>query len=190
MRGGSSGSLNEEGQIVLRCRTKEDRARSFHTRTQEASSPMGTLPCTSGFPTGSTGLAVLLPAPATRLERWMSKARPPKVAWVDWSWSLTVCGGVFLGLDAVTGEVAMVGDVFGAPIATRLPVEERRGYLSLRCGVCGRGLARNALLVADVRGGGVRIGCTRCLPPPPGENAPTPAEVRASLEATSWAAGR
>lgn len=191
VRGGSSGSLNDGRQIVLRCRTKEDRARSFRTRTPDISAPLSFLPYNGG-PTGSTGLAVLLPRLALRMDRraMASRTLDARQEWRDWSWGLERAGLVHTHLDPVLGSVLMVGEVRTVPLAEQFATVIDRGFVSLVCLLCGGNLSANALLVADVRGGGVRIGCTRCLPPPPGENAPTPAEVRASLEATSWGAGR
>lgn len=87
-------------------------------------------------------------------------------------------------LDPVVGSILMRGEVFAVPIAEQFGTVLDRGFVSLVCPLCNGNLLFDALLVADARRGGVRIGCTRCLPPPPGDEAPTPAEVRASLEAS------
>ncbi len=135
-------------------------------------------------PTGPTSIAVLMPTIATRRELWTRAEPTQKAVWYDWSWGLSPRGIVAFHLDLVRASIVMEGDVLDEPVLTELGVEMRRGYAALLCPMCRRGLAKNGLLLAR-RSRVVEFGCTRCVAPPPNDEAPSPAEVRAALEALS-----
>ena len=143
--------------------------------------PMDLRPYTQG-PTGPTRIAVLNPVTPTRLERWTAPAKTKKTPVYDWSWNMFHVGDVAFRLDPASASMVMAGNILDEPVRVELGVDIRRGFVALLCPMCRKGLASDGLLVAR-RTRVLELGCTRCLPPPPGDEAPSPAEVRAALEA-------
>lgn len=135
-------------------------------------------------PTGPTRIAVLMPRVGLRLERRRAAYHTLRgqLTWRDWSWNVFHAGDTDVVVDPATAAMVMTGEVLDQPVRVELGVDIRRGFVALLCPMCRRGLAADGLLVAR-RTNVLEFGCTRCLAPPPGDEAPSPAEVRAALEA-------
>lgn len=97
-----------------------------------------------------------------------------------WDWGFQSVGAYTIELDPVTSVVTVTGHVDGAPFEIAFPLRVlASGASVLACPTCGKNMQRR-LLVLTQEGA---AGCSVCFPPP--DKAPSPAEVRAALEATS-----
>lgn len=97
-----------------------------------------------------------------------------------WDWGFQAVGAYTIELDPVTSVVTVTGHVDGCPFEIAFPMRVlASGSSALACPTCGKNMRRK-LLVLTQEGA---AGCSVCFPPP--DKAPSPAEVRAALEATS-----
>ena len=137
-------------------------------------------------PTGPTRIAVIMPRVVLRVERRTQSMHVLDgfTWWRDWSWGLSLVGCTAFRFDIIGASLHLAGDVLDVPVRVELGMEIRRGFVAPVCPMCRRGLASDGLLTARVVGS-VQMGCTRCVAPPPNDEAPSPAEVRAALEALS-----
>lgn len=97
-----------------------------------------------------------------------------------WDWSFAPVGAYTVELDPLTSVVTVTGHVDGCPFEIAFPMRVlASGSSALVCPTCGKNMRRK-LLVLTQEGA---AGCSVCFPPP--DKAPSPAEVRSALEATS-----
>ena len=135
-------------------------------------------------PTGTTGPSI--PVASIELNFALKQARavtaterPLPVR--SWAWSFESVGTCTWELDAVDRSLTLTGHVQGNPFEVVLPLETTAtGAGVVRCPTCGAACSHATLLVLTAEMG---AGCSRCFPPP--KNMPSPAEMRAALEATS-----
>lgn len=88
-------------------------------------------------------------------------------------------------LDMVLGVARLEGVVLGLVLDGCLTYEAARSRLMPLCPLCNRRLCKRGFLLAEKAGGRLRVGCSRCVPPPASKDLPSVVEVRAALEALS-----
>lgn len=88
-------------------------------------------------------------------------------------------------LDPVLGVARLEGVVLGLVLDGCFTYEPSAGKLMLLCPLCNRRLCKRGFLLAEKAGGRLRVGCSRCVPPPASKDLPSVVEVRAALEALS-----
>jgi len=124
------------------------------------------------------GVIDLVPAFKHVRARAVSGARYRPVR--AWDWGFQVVGAYTVEVDPVTCMVTVTGHVDGVPFEIAFPMQVlATGASALLCPTCGKNMQRRLLILTQEGA----AGCSVCFPPP--DKAPSPAEVRASLEATS-----
>jgi hypothetical protein len=105
--------------------------------------------------------------------------------WRTWDWTMAEVGRSVFALALVLGEARLEGVVSGLVLDRCLTYEAARARLMPLCPLCSRRLCKRGFLLAEKAGGRLRVGCSRCVPPPASKDLPSAVEVRAALEALS-----
>ena len=107
------------------------------------------------------------------------------MTWRTWDWTMSEAGRCAFELDPVLGAARFEGVVSGLVLDGCLTYEPSAGKLVLLCPLCNRRLCKRGFLLAEKAGGRLRVGCSRCVPPPALKDMPSVVEMRDALEALS-----